>query len=216
MSYLLCLDESGHDHKHMPYEVRGGVAIHASRIWPFVQAMQAAELATFGLPLSSFRKEIKGYRLLDKDRYRWAAQGALLPDDDRRRLVTSFLEKGIASGKPAPKREEFTAYGQACIMMVQKIFTLLHEHGAVVFASMIPRGARPSLGEETTLLRKDHVFLLERFFFFGIQEPVRKEISDEFGPWLNRMQFHGDGCKDGKVYEQFGIVYIPDPYVSRT
>ena len=30
MSYLLFLDESGHDHRTMPYEVRGGVALHAS------------------------------------------------------------------------------------------------------------------------------------------------------------------------------------------
>ena len=26
MSYLLFLDESGHDHRTMPYEVRGGVS----------------------------------------------------------------------------------------------------------------------------------------------------------------------------------------------
>ena len=29
MSWLLFLDESGHDHKSMPYEVRGGIALHA-------------------------------------------------------------------------------------------------------------------------------------------------------------------------------------------
>jgi hypothetical protein len=34
MSWLLFIDESGHDHKNCPYEVRGGVAIHASRLWP--------------------------------------------------------------------------------------------------------------------------------------------------------------------------------------
>ena len=27
MAWLLFLDESGHDHKQMPYEVRGGVAL---------------------------------------------------------------------------------------------------------------------------------------------------------------------------------------------
>ncbi len=30
MAWLLFLDESGHDHKQMPYEVRGGVAIQDS------------------------------------------------------------------------------------------------------------------------------------------------------------------------------------------
>ena len=34
MSFLLFMDESGHDHKAMPYEVRGGLAVHASRVWP--------------------------------------------------------------------------------------------------------------------------------------------------------------------------------------
>lgn len=37
MSWLLFMDESGHDHKNMPYEVRGGIVIHASEVWPFVQ-----------------------------------------------------------------------------------------------------------------------------------------------------------------------------------
>lgn len=48
MSWLLFLDESGHDHKKMPYEVRGGVAMHAGQLWPFVQAMQRLELECFG------------------------------------------------------------------------------------------------------------------------------------------------------------------------
>ncbi len=28
MSWLLFLDESGHDHRQLPYEVRGGIALH--------------------------------------------------------------------------------------------------------------------------------------------------------------------------------------------
>ena len=36
MSWLLFLDESGHDHKQLPYEVRGGIALHARQLWPFV------------------------------------------------------------------------------------------------------------------------------------------------------------------------------------
>lgn len=38
MSYLLFLDESGHDHKVAPYEVTGGVAIHVSKLWPLSRA----------------------------------------------------------------------------------------------------------------------------------------------------------------------------------
>lgn len=32
MSWFLFLDESGHDHKTMPYEVRGGIALHAGAL----------------------------------------------------------------------------------------------------------------------------------------------------------------------------------------
>ena len=70
MSWLLFLDESGHDHKHCPYEVRGGIAVHASKLWSLVQRLQAAELAAFGANLREYGKEFKGARLLDKDRFR--------------------------------------------------------------------------------------------------------------------------------------------------
>ena len=64
MSYLLFLDESGHDHRTTPYEVRGGVALHASELWPFVQDMQRLELAAFGTALHQFKAELKGCKLL--------------------------------------------------------------------------------------------------------------------------------------------------------
>jgi len=38
MSYLLFIDESGHDHRHAPYEVRGGIALHSRKLWPFIRA----------------------------------------------------------------------------------------------------------------------------------------------------------------------------------
>jgi hypothetical protein len=60
MSWLLFLDESGHDHKQMPYEVRGGVAIHVSKLWPFVRAVQQLELNAFGAELHLYKKELKG------------------------------------------------------------------------------------------------------------------------------------------------------------
>jgi hypothetical protein len=59
------MDESGHDHKTMPYEVHGGVAIHAGRLWPFIKNLQALEVSCFGSELRSFKKEFKGCKLLD-------------------------------------------------------------------------------------------------------------------------------------------------------
>jgi hypothetical protein len=42
----------------------------------------------------------------------------------------------------------------------------------------------------------------------------RKEIEETFGPWLRRLQFRGQGYRDGNVFETFGIVFVPNPYTS--
>lgn len=50
---------------------------------------------------------------------------------------------------------------------------------------------------------------------FSLTDSDRPEISQLFGPWLNRLQFHGQGYRDGKVFETFGIVYVHDPHKSK-
>ena len=44
MSYFLFMDESGHDHKIAPYEVRGGIAIDIEKLWHFIQEMREKEM----------------------------------------------------------------------------------------------------------------------------------------------------------------------------
>lgn len=161
------MDESGHDHKTMPYEVRGGVAFHARKLWPFVQAVQRLELSAFGGELAQFKKasELKGAKLLDKDRYKWAAQDDWMDPEARRKHSRGFMTKGLE--KKPPTREEFTAYGQACLEMARGIFQLLLDYDAVLFAAAIPCGSKPDPDDPLReFLRKDHVFLLERFFYF--------------------------------------------------
>lgn len=289
MSWLLFLDESGTDHKNCPYEVRGGIAIHASKLWSFVQRVQAAELGAFGANLREYGKEFKGAKLLDKDRFRWAAQDTWMVDQARRKHARGFLTKGLE--KHTPTRDEFTAYGQASIEMARSIFEALRSSDARLFASVIPRTVeKPDGFELEDYLRKDHVFLLERFFYFleaershgllvfdavdkgadqkfvrqleryfsktqtgryrtagivpvplfvasdmttpvqaadlaiyclnwgfrlpthGMDEPVREEIAGEFGPWLNELQYHGQVEKDGRFFDRYGIVFVPNPY----
>lgn len=293
MSWLLFLDESGHDHRNMPYEVRGGIALHAGKLWSFVQDLQRLELSCFGTSLAQFKKEkeLKGHKLLDKDRFKWAAQSAPMPDDIRRKHCRGFLTKGLE--KKPPRRDEFTAYGQACLEMARGMFQSLRDHEAALFAAIIPCTVkRPARNETEEYLRKDHVFLLERFFYFleGKKEhgllvldevdktedrrfvrrleryfqktqpgryrtqwivptpffvssdmtyPIqaadlcvycinwgfrpegrmtarsRQEIADEFGPWLYRLRFEGEGTRDGEAFKTCGIVYVPDLYTSR-
>lgn len=67
MSYLLFMDESGHDHKNMPYEVRGGVSIASINVFKFLCDLQKSEEKIFGCKLSEFKTEIKGSKLLEKN-----------------------------------------------------------------------------------------------------------------------------------------------------
>ncbi len=165
MAWLFFIDESGHDHKSMPYEVRGGFAIHVSHLWSFVQDMQKIEIDCFGCHLREYGKEIKGSTLVDRKRFRFAMQSESFRDNDRRRLCRSFLTKGLTHA--TPRRDEFTAYGQACLRMAHETFGLLRIHRIVLLASAIPRGTvEPSAYEFDEYLRKDFVFLLERFFYF--------------------------------------------------
>lgn len=287
MSWLLFLDESGHDHKQMPYEVRGGIALEDSQLWPFTRAMQQLERDAFGCSLHDFRKELKGSTLLDRKRFKFANQTTPMPATERQKHSRGFLTKGLR--KASPTSLEFCAYGQACIEMARGMFQLLRDHKAQVFASMIPRNSGRAAGPMEDMLRKDHVFLLERYFYFleeqrqsgllvmdltdkqqdrkfvrqmenyfaktntgryrtqwivptpffvssdmaypiqaadlciycinwcfrlasqGMNEPVREEIRTEFADWLFTLQFHGEGYKQGSVFEVWGICYVPNP-----
>lgn len=291
MSWLLFLDESGHDHRNMPYEVRGGVAIHAGKVWPFVQAMQRLELECFGCELHKFAAELKGSTLLDKKRFRFAEQAEPMEAELRQKHARAFFTAGLE--KRPPRRDDFTAYGQACLEMARGIVQLLRDHDARLFASAIPRNVRrPDTFAAEEFLRKDQVFLFERFFYFleqqqdhgllvmdevekqldrkfvhrleayfrrtqtgryrtawivpsplfvasdmtyplqaadlciycvnwgfripsqGMDSTTRIEIATEFGPWLARLQFRGQGYRDGNVFESYGIVFVPNPYAA--
>lgn len=164
MTWLLFIDESGHDHKTTPYEVRGGFAIHVRLLWSFVQNMRQLEVNCFGRPLHEYKKEIKGSALLDRKRYKFSRQRIPLSGEDRRNLCRSFLAKGLT--QDTPSANEFTAYGQACLQMAQGTIDLLRQHEAVLLASAIPQDvAKPPGYRVENYLRKDVVFLLERFFY---------------------------------------------------
>jgi hypothetical protein len=288
MSWLLFLDESGHDHRTMPYEVRGGFAIHASKLWPFIQAVRTLEQSTFGAYLHEYGSEIKGSKLLQKERFKWEAQGPKLDEAVRRKYALNFLNNGRQGRKP--RRDEFTAYGQACIAMAEGILERLKSHDASVFAAIIPHCRKPAAAP-AEFLRKDQVFLFERFFYFleyyrdtgllvmdgtdkatdrrfvrqieryftqtltgrqrtawivpsplfvesdmaygvqvadlciyclnwglrleGMTQPTRKEI-EPFAWLVKRLMWHGEGYRDGATFPTHGVVYVPDPYETRS
>ena len=47
-------------------------------------------------------------------------------------------------------------------------------------------------------------------------DPVRIEIERDFRFQLDRLQWQGDGYRDGRVFHSYGIVFVPDPYDSRS
>ena len=157
MSWLLFLDESGHDHKSTPYEVVGGFAIHASKLWAFISQIQTLEQAIFGTDLRGFDLEIKGSKLLRPRCFKWAAQTTAMGDAARRKHALNFLNNG--KQKRTPKSEEFAAYGQACLAMAEGVMRLLKSHDAMLFATAIPCSCRPAI-PPSDILRKDLVFLL--------------------------------------------------------
>lgn len=165
MSYLLFMDESGHDHRTMPYEVRGGISIASINVFKLIQDIQVSERQIFGCRLSEFKTEIKGSKLLAKDRFRWAQQMPELSKEDRqkgcRRFLTACLEDRT------PTCQDFTAYGQASLKMADTILNLLRKYKAHIFACVIEKGVvKPANFEYEDYLRKDHICLMERFAHF--------------------------------------------------
>ena len=254
--------------------------------------MKKLEVESFGCSLNQFNKEIKGSTLIDRKRFKFSRQFGLLPDRDRQRFCHSFFIKNLR--KLTPTREEFTAYGQACLHMARRTFELLYDYEAEVIATAIPRGIeKPDDFEREDFLRKDIVFLLERFFYFldrnsahgtlimdeteksqdrrfvskleayftkaftgrsrtsrivpapffvssdmtpavqaadlciycvnwgfrlpsrGMNAEHRPEIAEMFGKPLADLQFRGQGYRDGKIFDTYGIAFVPDPYEAR-
>ncbi len=123
MSWLLFMDESGHDHRSMPYEVRGGVAIHSSKLWAFTKHIQSLEIQHFGMPRHAFDSEIKGDILLKKKRFKYKDQIRMLSPSERRDLTISFLKSTVQ--KKSPRGLELGAYCQSCLVFSQEILNAL-------------------------------------------------------------------------------------------
>ena len=167
MAWLLFMDESGHSHKELPYEVRGGFALADTQTGRSSRTFCGLSLSCFGARLADYKSEIKGMKLLSKDRFEHAGQMAEIEADERQRHCRALLQAGLE--KRPPTREQLTAYGQASLGMAEGIFDLLDRHKALLFASAVPRGTgKPPRGAPPPpdILRKDHTFLLERFFYF--------------------------------------------------
>lgn len=184
MSWALFIDESGQDRGASPYEVLAGVAVEDRKIWPLIRQLSDAQEHHFGMRLfEAYGQEAKATKLLRTKTFRHAAQAPRIPHADRVRLAREILADGTAV-----TRERLTALGQAKIAYCSFALELARQHGAQVFASIVPREApRPPAADA---LRKDYAFLFERFFYFldrGLaDDPMGYLIFDE----LDRSAAH--------------------------
>ena len=207
MTQLFFMDESGHDHGEAPYEVRGGIAIHVSKLWNLVQDIRDLELQCFGCR----REEIKGSKLLSKKSFKLASQGPNFPGERRKDLVREFMKN-----KERAKRDQYTAYGQACLKMAQGVVDILVKSESKLFAAVITRGIKPPQGyKHEDFLRKDQVFMFERFFYLLaekdengviVMDETEKKQDRRF---VSRMEKYFTKTERGR---KFANHIVPSPF----
>ena len=167
MSYLLFMDESGHDRVVSPREVLAGVAIEDRDLWNFIGEVHQAEVRYFGRRVSAGLLELKGEKLLKRKVFRHAGQLEPIEMEKRRELAKACLDRGEANrGDPSgghPTRPELTALGQAKVAFVEELLTICARYRVHAFASIIPQSAPRTKGD---FLRKDYAFLFERYYYF--------------------------------------------------
>jgi hypothetical protein len=159
MAFFLFLDESGQDHHDSPYEVLAGIAIDDKNLWNFIRSAQELEINCFGRKYREIDSEIKARTFLKRKTFRLAEQLPPIPLPDR----TAFAKRALDSGATVT-RMELTALAQAKLDYAAKILELCHYYRCKVFASIIYD--EKSIPADSKMLRKDYVYLFERFYYF--------------------------------------------------
>jgi hypothetical protein len=211
VGWFLFVDESGQDRRNSPYEVLAGVAVEDRELWRLIQALKESQEDHFGMRLfDAYGAEAKGHKLLSTKTFRLASQKDALPKADRVVLAHAALTNGNAV-----KGDQLTALGQAKLAYVTDALNLCHKYRTVAFASIIPNDiVRPKYD----FLRKDYVFLFERFFHFlngRVENPkpmgtiifdeVEKQQSQILIEQMERYFLHS---RKGKVRSR---LIVPEP-----
>ena len=159
MAWLLFIDESGQDHKHSPYEVLAGVAIHDQNLWKLICELQDAEIAHFGRRYSQGARELKGKHLLKNKTFHHARLNVPVLPNEVPALAKEALDDGKKNGSP----RHLKALALAKIGYVTAAFSICATHGCKVFASIVEPDAPLSASGG---IRKDYAYLFERYFYF--------------------------------------------------
>lgn len=99
MSFLLFVDESGHDRQESPYAVLAGVAVEDSRVWAVISALRAAEEEFFGQRITKETLELKAKKILKTKVFKHAQQMPALAAAERREQAAACLCEGARASK---------------------------------------------------------------------------------------------------------------------
>jgi len=156
MSYLLFVDESGHDRKASPYEVLAGLAIDDRVLWDLVSALHDAEIRLFGVRYSKGSAELKGSKLLTTKVFRHAELSPAFDPLQRSELARFALEHGDRA-----TAKHLKALALAKLDYVRAALSLCAKFRCAAFASIVDVDAPKTTSDG---LRKDYGYLFERFF----------------------------------------------------
>lgn len=175
VAFFLFIDESGQDHHDSPYEVLAGICIEDKDLWNFIRCAHELEIDCFGRKYREIDNEIKARTFLKRKTFRLANQLPAIPLPDRTSLAKQALDNGATITKP-----QLTALAQAKLDYISKLLELCQRFRLKVFASVICN--EDSIPADKTMLRKDYVYLFERFYYFledKANEPRGIVVFDE-------------------------------------
>lgn len=161
MAYLLFIDESGIDRHESPYEVVCGITIEDKDLWKFISAVKRIELDLFGMRYSSSSREIKGRKFLKTKVFKQAKLHPEFSEAESIGLVKDCLEKGAEAGT-----KQIAALAQAKLKYVKQLLELCSQFRIKIFAAISLSPVQEPVTESGLFLRKDYVYLFERFFYF--------------------------------------------------
>ena len=164
MAYILFLDESGHDLKDSPYEVIAGIAIEDKSIWNLIRELHLLEENIFGRRYSAGGRELKARKILKSKTFRLAQQLPPIEPQERRLLSKECLD----NGETVTKRQ-LTALAQAKIAFAKEVLQIAANFRCKAFASIVSQNFNPA--DTPEYLRKDFVYLFERYFYFLEDKP---------------------------------------------
>ncbi len=207
MSYLLFIDESGHDQTQSPYEVLAGVVVEDKSLWPLIKAMHDLELECFGQRYAEEERELKAKKMLKRKVFRQAGQEGQIDKPKRAALARQCLSDGSNASST-----QIAALAQAKLDFVRGALILCKQHSCKAIASIVTCGApRPS----DDRLRKDYAYLFERFFYFVEEQGGNRQglvVFDE----LERTQSHLLVTQMEAYFSKHQVersrVVIPEPF----